>query len=164
MKNPKITITPEPIDQYMHYLSIAALATLFVLPLLYWNQLPERLPIHFGPDGTPDGFGDRASIWVLPVIGLGLYFLLTAIASIPESHNYHVKITSENAEAQYRNSIRLLGSIRMLILLLWVHIVWNIIQVGLGKSSGLATLFTILFIVAIFAVIGHSLWRSRQLR
>ncbi len=50
---------------------------LFLLPLLsllisavVYPNLPEQIPIHFSFDGTPDNYGGRAFIFVVPLISL----------------------------------------------------------------------------------------------
>ena len=57
------------------------------IPWIYlvsiWNSLPERIPIHFGINGTPDKYGQRNEIFLWPAICTALsilvYLLLTNI-------------------------------------------------------------------------------------
>ena len=53
---------------------------IILLPALFgvivWNQLPQQLAIHFGVDGTVDGFGSRLCVVALmPVIFLALHLV-----------------------------------------------------------------------------------------
>ncbi len=41
-----------------------------------YRDLPETIPIHFGLDGKPNGYGSRNAIWLVPAVQL----LLTASA------------------------------------------------------------------------------------
>jgi Protein of unknown function (DUF1648) len=41
-----------------------------------YRDLPETIPIHFGLDGRPNGYGPRNTIWLVPAVQL----LLTASA------------------------------------------------------------------------------------
>lgn len=55
-----------------------------VLPSLYllyaWPSLPEQVPTHFGLDGRPNGFTNRANMWlVTTALPVGLAALLTAL-------------------------------------------------------------------------------------
>ncbi len=58
----------------------------FVYAAFIWNDLPERVPTHFGIDGTPDAFGSKSSalvpIGILMTLGLGVYFLIKNIDKI----------------------------------------------------------------------------------
>jgi uncharacterized membrane protein len=38
------------------------LLLLLGLPVIYWWQLPEVIPIHYGANGLPDGFGPKSSL------------------------------------------------------------------------------------------------------
>ncbi len=54
-------------------LGLAALANLAVFGYLCFRypQLPADLPLHFDPQGQPDRYGVPASLFILPLIGLG---------------------------------------------------------------------------------------------
>ena len=43
------------------------------IPFLYlayvYPDLPEEVPIRFGPDGQPVAFGPKAMLWLLPCVG-----------------------------------------------------------------------------------------------
>ncbi|WP_201984003.1 SdpI family protein [Hymenobacter rubidus] len=50
-------------------------------PSLYlaylWPQLPAQIPTHFGTDGQPNGYTDRANMWLLTLglpLGMALFF------------------------------------------------------------------------------------------
>lgn len=44
-----------------------------VFGLLLWNRLPEQIATHFGPDGTPNGWSNKA----FAVFGLPLFLFIT---------------------------------------------------------------------------------------
>jgi uncharacterized membrane protein len=58
-----------------------------LVPWLYllsiWNSLPEKIPVHFGLDGTPDKYGQRSQVFFIPatctVVSVLVYLLLTNI-------------------------------------------------------------------------------------
>src|SRR3569833_3278483 len=64
---------------------------ILVLGYLYWitywalngpDRLPDRMPTHFDISGQPKAWGSPGSFWFLPVVGTGLYLLMTVLASI----------------------------------------------------------------------------------
>lgn len=67
-----------------------AVMVLLLLPWIYlaivWKDLPPTIPIHFGPSGKPDGFGNKNEVLIGPVIltvmGVLVYLLLTNISKI----------------------------------------------------------------------------------
>ncbi len=60
-------------------INLAGIIWGFAYGLLLYLPLPERVPVHFGIDGTPDRYGTKLEagfgILLLPVLLLGLYTL-----------------------------------------------------------------------------------------
>jgi uncharacterized membrane protein len=65
----------------VHAANLMLLAALLGLSLYIYPELPDRIPLHFGADGTPDRWGNRAlhSWMALPVIGSASVLMLYAI-------------------------------------------------------------------------------------
>jgi uncharacterized membrane protein len=57
-----------------------------------WTAFPDSVPIHFGINGEPDRFGDKASgLALLPAINIGLYLLIVLLPLIdPRKKNYNL--------------------------------------------------------------------------
>jgi uncharacterized membrane protein len=49
---------------------LAILAATIILTAASYGQLPERVPLHFGLDGTVNTWGPRAAVWLLPLVAL----------------------------------------------------------------------------------------------
>ncbi|HZJ60810.1 MAG TPA: SdpI family protein [Chitinophagaceae bacterium] len=58
----------------------------WVYLLSIWSSLPERIPVHFRIDGTPDKYGQRNEIFLIPatctLVSILVYLLLTNIYKI----------------------------------------------------------------------------------
>ena len=53
-----------------------------VFGLVMWNQLPERIATHWGPDGTPDGWSSRAfAVFALPLFIFVMHWLCVLVTS-----------------------------------------------------------------------------------
>ncbi len=66
------------------YLKESALWALVVIPFVYlatiWNQLPNRVPIHFNIEGNADNWSDKTTLLFLPgALGIGIYLLMLII-------------------------------------------------------------------------------------
>ncbi|MBK9492648.1 MAG: DUF1648 domain-containing protein [Haliscomenobacter sp.] len=46
-------------DYLLGFLALAFLLCQILLPVLYLDQLPERLPVHYGFNGEPDRFAAK---------------------------------------------------------------------------------------------------------
>jgi uncharacterized membrane protein len=67
------------------FVFIVALVPVFYLATIY-DSLPETIPTHFGFSGKPDGFGNKSILWttgaILPIVSIGIYFLLSNLYRI----------------------------------------------------------------------------------
>lgn len=149
---PRIRLQLSSHDYVIEFLAISFLILLFAIPLFYFSQLPERIPIHFNFEGKPDGYGSRASLFILPVTGLFMYFLLTVLAIFPHVYNFPVTITAENAEVQYRLATRLMRILKTVILILFSFISWMSIRTAVGNASGIGKMFLPVFLFITFGV------------
>ena len=65
-----------------------------LLGLLLWNKLPDRLPTHFGIDGTADGFSGKGfAVFGLPLMMLffhGVLYFATRLDKQNRGHNEKV--------------------------------------------------------------------------
>ena len=71
------------------YWILTSIVTLLpiLLGLLLWNQLPEKLPIHFGIDGAADGWSGKGfAVFGLPLMMLGFH-LVICFATRLDKHN-----------------------------------------------------------------------------
>jgi uncharacterized membrane protein len=61
---------------------LVLLALMFLFAAMQWNQVPERVPVHWGLDGQPNGWGPRGlGLFGLPVTALFAYVVLTVVPS-----------------------------------------------------------------------------------
>lgn len=155
MPRPKIKIHLDPIDKMIESIGLVALAVLVLLPIFNFNVLPDTLPTHFNAAGTADGFGDKNSIWVLPILGLVLYLGMGLLNRYPQIFNYPVKITPENAEGQYRLATRMMRIIKIIIVIAFAYIVHASIRNALDLNNGLGGYFLPIFLLSIFGTITY---------
>ena len=59
---------------------LVLLALMFALAAANWNTVPDRVPVHWGLDGRPNGWGPRGvGLLGLPVVGAFTYLLLLIV-------------------------------------------------------------------------------------
>ena len=149
---------------FLNLLSLFGVASGFGLLLLFWNELPVRIPTHFGITGVADGWGSKQSMILLPVVALAVYGVLTIAVQIGNPGNSLITITPENEERQKALMTSLLGWIKAESVWLFVFIEWQSIQVAMSRAQGLGGLFLPVTLAVIFGTIVYYLWRSYQLR
>lgn len=66
------------------YLREVILLVIVIIPFIYlasiWNDLPERVPIHFDGEGTADGWSSKTGLLCITVATIvGIYLLMLII-------------------------------------------------------------------------------------
>lgn len=159
---PRFTLKKDQFDQLMESLALVGLIGLIILPVVYYESLPELIPIHFGLDGRPDGFGPKVMIWLLPGIGGFSFVGMKILCRYPRLFNYPVKITTENARRQYRLAVRLIRILTATQLWLFCYLTNTIIEVALGLQDELNMGLLLLFLAGTFGTIGYYFWQSKK--
>jgi uncharacterized membrane protein len=138
---PKINVPPTPADKAIALVAWAALALLWGLTLWSFYALPATIPTHFNGAGTPDRYGTKSSLLLLPVLASVLFAAMTAIGAAfrrhPHALNYPVAITPANALGQYRGAIRVMSGLKTALVLVLLGLVFQTGQVATGQAPGL---------------------------
>jgi len=160
--NPKIKVKP---TQFTKILEI----TNYFLIVIFWNftsiaykYLPEEIPTHYNGLGEVDAYGDKSSIFILPLIATVLFVIVSITAKKPHTFNYAVVITSENVEAQYKNAMRLMQSVNLFMLLIFIFIDYKTIQIALNKADSLGVWFLPIIGIIGLVIIAYSIIQSQK--
>lgn len=74
------------------YWLVTAILTLLpmVMGLALWEQLPERMPTHFGIDGAADGWGSKTfAVFGIPVMFLVFQIIIWAVTRLDRQNRGH---------------------------------------------------------------------------
>jgi len=119
-----------------------------VAGILLWDRLPEKMAIHWGANGQPDGWSSR------PVAVFGMPLLLLAI------HWLGVWLTGEDKRNRHQNE-------KILQLMFWIAPVVSLFGMGSTYASALGQPLRIdrlalLLLGIVFAIIGNYMPKCRQ--
>lgn len=159
-QRPKIALEQTPADRILEGLAAAGLVVLLALPAVYYSDLPDTIPTHFNAAGEADDSGSKLTIWLLPLIGLGLYGALTLINRQPQIFNYPVRITPENAERQYQLATRLIRVLKAGIMWMFVYLSWLIINAALSGRAAIGPVFLWIVLGGVSGIIGWYMWQA----
>ena len=152
-KRPKIIIPKSLFDLWIERVTFLLLLIIWLGVIVYFPDLPEKIPTHFNGRGQVDAFGSKQSIWILmgvfSSILVGIYFL----NKYPHLHNYTVKITEENALKNYRFSTRVLRVVNFLNLLLLAYILKTMIYPSEEKNIEIGSWFLPVVIIGSLVLI-----------
>jgi uncharacterized membrane protein len=151
--HPVIKIRRETIDWVLEFIAFTFLLILIIIPFIYYSKLPEKIPVHFNIAGEPDKYGNKSSLWLLPLTGTIMYIGFTILEAFPQIYNYPVKITPENIVKQYRLATRLIRILKSVILIIFSYLSFQTINTASGATSGLDKSFLPISLLITFGVI-----------
>ena len=154
MNNPKLKVKLTTVDYILEVIGLIGIICMIVLPIYFFNDLPDKLPKHFNAQGQPDSYSNKGMIWFLPIITLLLYIGLTILNRFPHIFNYPIKVTNENVEKLYRIGTKTVRILKIIVVLSFAYINFRIIKVGLNKTTGIGELFIPIFLILIFGTLG----------
>ena len=160
MYRPKIKIELDAYDWVLEGIGFLCVLLMIGLPLYYFKDLPEIIPMHFNASGNPDDFSSKNTLLVIPLIGSLLYVGLLILSRYPHIFNYPREITEENVMRQYRMATRLVRILNTVLAGSILFVTHGIIQTSLEKKAGLGSLFIPLVLVLVFGTIAIYLYRT----
>ena len=116
--------------------------------MLLWNQLPDRMPIHFNGAGEADGMGGKA----MAVFGLPMLILLFHLIVF-----WATKLDKQNQTGSNR---KVMDMVLYLFPMISVMSSSTIYSIALGKTDRLSTMLTVP-IGLLFVIIGNYLPKCR---
>jgi len=116
------------------------LIILTILPIVYllinWSNLPEKLPIHFGYNGEPNGYGSKLFLLFFPP---GIYFLMILQPLIdPRRSNFEIF-----SDTYYKLRVILSLFIGIVDTIVIYNVLHDIEKMGLLLPSMVLLLFTL---------------------
>ena len=146
---PKLKITLSQLDKRLELGSIILLVVMWGLTLFSFIKMPNTIPIHYNGSGQVDGYGDKITLFLLPIIATVIYFGLTQLNKYPHIFNYTTTITLENAEKNYGIATRMLRFLKFTIIIVFTSIILVTYWTTTGITKGLGTWF-LPFILGLF--------------
>jgi uncharacterized membrane protein len=128
------------------------------------EKLPSKVPMHFGADGKPNGWGGPESLWLLPAVGTVIAVLITVVSRFPESFNYPVRVTRENQMRLQVLALEMIAWLRLELLCLFAWIEWATIESARDQRLALPPLAMLMAIAVIFGTIAIYIVRMVRAR
>lgn len=153
MPNIDTTSPRSDFEKMTDNLALLLLILLFAITAYNYIYLPETIPTHFNFKGQADAWGSKITLWIMPLAGLLLFFLLSLAQKFPRLYNYPVKITEENAQKQYLLARTLLRELKAAVLFLFLVIQWNIFSMLKDPTAQFGIVFYLILIFIVFAPI-----------
>lgn len=157
---PKLQPILTPTDKAVEIAGWVTLSLFWCYILLSYKTLPEVIPTHFGAGGKADSFGEKSSVFGLPVIATVLYIGLTLLNRFPHLYNFAVELNPENALRQYTIATRMIRWLKLGVVVLFAVIAYSTIAVANTKNPQLSEWFFPITMAIIFGIVGYFLTKS----
>lgn len=147
---------------------------LVVLAVLAWftyyalngpDPLPQRIPTHFGADGQPNAWGPPGSLWLLPIVGAGLYLIISVVALFPASFNFPMRTTPASRPRLEALTLQMMAWVKLELCCLLLTIQWLIIQSARHGNAAMSPAIMPVFLGLVFvtvAVHGVAVFRAAR--
>jgi hypothetical protein len=143
-------------------LALAGLVSQLAIVGYFWRALPQRVPVHFGATGAVDSYGDRSTLIILAAVTSGLYVMLTLISFFPQWFNFPAEVTPENRGRLEVIAIAMIGWLKAEFTWLLAYIMWTVVQVALGRASGLGLAFLPITLAVVGVTIASGIVQMRR--
>ncbi|PSB03347.1 DUF1648 domain-containing protein [Merismopedia glauca] len=163
-QRPVIATRQTLIATALDLVGIIGLIVSLVIAVSAWSGLPDIIPVHFGLDGRPNGWGNKSIFWMFPFLNIVVFLSFTVLRRYPHTFNYPVKITPQNAEFQYQIAIDLLNWLKTEFVWLFVYIEGEIIRSSKLNNSSLNIEWLLVFLCFIFVTVGVYLYQASRAR
>ena len=125
-------------------------------------KLPATIPIHFGIDGKPNGWGEKYTIFFIPFINLALVGFMASVRKHPFSYlNLPIKLSNNNLEERVKLGKQLLDLISVAISTLFFFVELHIVISSQNPISSDGLFFVIFSIVV--AILGLSAFYTKKI-
>jgi uncharacterized membrane protein len=127
-----------------------------------FTKLPATIPIHFGIDGKPNGWGEKYTIFFIPFINLALVGFMASVRKQPFSYlNLPIKLSNNNLEERVKLGKQLLDLISVAISTLFFFVELHIVISSQNPISSDGLFFVIFSIVV--AILGLSAFYTKKI-
>jgi uncharacterized membrane protein len=127
-----------------------------------FTKLPATIPIHFGIDGKPNGWGEKYTIFFIPFINLALVGFMASVRKQPFSYlNLPIKLSNNNLEERVKLGKQLLDLISVAISTLFFFVELHIVISSQNPISSNGLFFVIFSIVV--AILGLSAFYTKKI-
>lgn len=154
---PKIKIVLTSTDKLIEKLGWILMILSWCIAIYSYITLPEIIPTHFDISGQANGYGNKLTILLIPLIGTGVLIGLSILNKYPEIFNYPNKITEENELESYTNATRMMRYLKLVIALVFIIVTIMINRSAQGHADGfimiLPVVLGLIFIPLIFFTI-----------
>jgi uncharacterized membrane protein len=164
MKNPKLKINLSKVDYVLEFFSWSAIISIWTIFIINYKNLPQIIPTHYDMFGNADKHGEKYILIFLPIIASIIFIVLSIFIKYPHIMNYQINITNENAENQYKISIKMLRVLKINITIIFILILFKTITNAENNTSNLGQWFLPVVLILIFIPVVYFTIKANKIK
>lgn len=110
-------------DTLVNVMGVCSLGGTIIWLLAVWKQIPDCIPAHYDIRGHVDRMAGKGSLWLLLAVGWVMFLALSVVEHFPQIWNTGVQVTPRNQERVYRALKSMLGTLKLIIAVLFSYLV-----------------------------------------
>jgi uncharacterized membrane protein len=118
--------------------SLAALLAMFAMLAMYSDIVPEQIPIHWTPSGTPDKWGGKETLWIFPAIGAVIYVGLSIAGFVRRANP---------SDAQQELVGHMISAVKVVTMISFAVMSREKLEAALGNTSSFGGMLAIVMVV-----------------
>lgn len=124
-----------------------------------WTDIPDSIAIHFTND-MPDNWGPKYILFIMPIFGAIIWFLLGLLVKHPEKMNY-INLTEANKEIQFSKTAKVMILIQHLSFIAFILANEALLKSAVGIDSSLPLIMSLTVLaICLLAPIYLLIWAA----
>lgn len=125
-------------------ISLLSFVGIVLYVIITWKNIPDMIPGHYNIAGEIDKYSSKNSIWILIVVQILLFTMMSVLERFPNIWNTGVQITEENVERVYTNLRNMQTYLKMMIM---IYFSYMTLQSIAGERLNSISVFTFLILI-----------------
>ena len=125
-------------------ISLLSVVGIVLYVIITWKNIPDMIPGHYNIAGEIDKYSSKNSIWILIVVQILLFTMMSVLERFPNIWNTGVKITEENRERVYTNLRNMQTYLKMMIM---IYFSYMTLQSIAGERLNSISVFAFLILI-----------------
>ena len=145
---PDVRVPRTIIDKILEAITLLLLLTMWGIALIFYNKVPDIIPVHFNFAGEADGWGSKINLFILAGVGT-FAMIITGLSSyFPlRMTNLPIKITETNKVQHAILVSRYLRILNILLGILFIVILCSMSESLFSERQGLLAVFSSIIVL-----------------
>lgn len=140
-------------------ISLLSVVGIVLYVIITWKNIPDMIPGHYNIAGEIDKYSSKNSIWILIVVQILLFTMMSVLERFPNIWNTGVQITEENVERVYTNLRNMQTYLKMMIMIYFSYMTFQ--SIGGGNLHSMSVFVFLVLVFGGMAVFLVKVFKNR---